>query len=64
MVKEFTSSKLSVAKENRDKARTKLIKALKKNEFGMDIQLLVDTYNSASKEVEYAESELIINKRA
>lgn len=60
---DFNQSELKEVRDEKEKAKTKLVKALKKGIYGEDLQSIVDSYNKHSERLKTLEINLGIKKQ-
>ena len=60
---DFNQGELKEVRDAKEKARTKLVKALKKGIYGNELQSIVDSYNKYSERLEALEINLGIKKQ-
>lgn len=60
---DFNQGELKEVRDAKEKARTKLVKALKKGIYGNELQSIVDNYNKYASRVETLEINLGIKKQ-
>lgn len=60
---DFNQGELKEVRDAKEKAKTKLVKAIKKGIYGNELQSIVDNYNKYSKRLETLEINLGIKKQ-